>query len=1648
MNKFNEIISNINNLNNTNMENNEQLYIKQTIESLFIKLNIDDINVLKTLLIYLVVRINKLFIYDDNNFKQFKKNNNQDMKGILLLLLPYINDDKVNVYFKLKDLNELILTKNLSKSDFNLERSVVLNTHFKYTNIGIGLIDTDDEIKLNDEIYQKLIYKIIYHNFMALNETLSIINGKLYVNWVNICPLSEENYKTSNIYINTQNKIDNVINKIISYDLNDLYSYNGLYIGEFYNVYRNIYFESIKKVKWFIFIIKNKYIIQYLNDIFDFKIFLNYISFDYIDTVNEQIFINKLKLNLNEDNLLIWKNILIFFVNSYSLKNIALKNLDKNKINNFILDIEQEGTDYDLYDKQTIKNFNEIDNDTIIYILQNIDAKYIWGFIKESLNIFQSTIYSNYLIKDNKVTTFLNFENSNLNLKNIYNIAKTLSYESLENWELLPIKYSSLDTDKQTNFFIKFKSDNISWIKLRSNIKLEEGRDINNIEYAQILQKKLDKFNEIKYELVWDYLVKNGILTEFQTNFKINDEIEYRTDENRIKQIKIFFDKNIEKYENCYYYLTNKMYKDHLFLSKNNEETTLLKSLIHYKWYLFYAMDWISQIGFYHHYLNHRILYITGATGQGKSTQVPKLFMHSLKMLDYKLNGKVICTQPRIGPTNSNATRIAEELGVTISQYTKLVESKTHVSLSTNSKKLKDNIKDNYYVQLSHSTEKREKKNCNHLTLKIITDGTLLIEIIKNPFLKTEVQNNNDIEYSNKNIYDIIIIDEAHEHNTNMDLILTLVRQSCFINNDIKLVIMSATMDDDEPHFRSYYNIINDNLVYPLREKTKEYFLNNENNNFFLYDSIYLDRRFHIAPPGKTTQYNIAEYYEPDGDVNNIVKTILESSTYGDILIFENGINDIIKRIKILNKITPNNVIALPYYSTLHSNYRSFIEDDLDVKKVKIDKSKVHLLWTERYSKSDDVANNTYNRCIIVATNVAEASITINSLKFVIDNGYAKINSYDYFMDNQELKAEEISESSRKQRKGRVGRVTSGTIYYLYKKGDRENNKPKYKITQENFGPSLIKLLETKSNLNSNLNSMLITLLDPNNYITFNNNKDEILKKVLYRYLIYIDLNNFNDHIFFKKKIYNFIMKQYQHNNYLMYWDDTYYKFMSNIHLEYMYKQNSGFELRLLLDNTGLFYIIHPFEQILKRNIKGNVISYIYNNTEIILKDKLNFKDIKKKSNNLLNDEYFITDDIYSNMLLNLNNKYLLVDFKLENVSFINNKVDIGNFQKTEFVNIINDMDNKLIWREKTQEDIIIILTSIAYGSFNEVLEILTFIKIINKSMANIFINSKIPYEYNSQDIEIEYIYNLIKNFKKSFNYFKIFEIKDYSSIKNKYKNNVNLLVNKFLIDYQNDEINPPKIYSAKLWGKLSNYYNNGLLKTEKVLMGCINDIDNSNNEIYNFRNYNNEIKIWAKNRNINSEILIDYLEYYTNVYIEILTIKKNLNDDDLDPVEQMKNESISFIKSLTMKHDLEHIIRPFLHGNPFNIALKLQTHGSYKTIALINVINTTKPNTENLLYYFGKEIKDNFFNINITNKIEIEWLFNVLPFYYKPSTFKNEIIKKNNDSYKIYSLYGDLYTEFYVKLSNKWSLNNIPFESTQLPILKKYIEKLKKIEY
>ena len=1550
MNKFDIFLEYINNkITNFNIKN----ITNQLIKSWFISLNQKDIKVLTIVGSFLVQRICELFM--DDYSSQLINNNYQDLKAIILLFLPYINDDNPNVYKNIKDLNELILTDKITPDILKLERSEVLKSHFKFTNMGLGLFDINQKLDLDDDQFEKLIYKIIYHNFISLIDTLAIVNGKLYVNWINIIPLNLKNYENSRIYKNTIKEKE--LNSSI-----DKFSYNGLYTGEFYNVYRNIFYESIKKVKWLIFIFNGEYIIQYLNKIFNFNNFFESYSFEDLNDKEKNKFNTQLK---NITDYSIWKNIIVWFVNNYTKIKLIL---NKEILEPFKMEIKSDGKDGELI-RESRNKFNNISNEQIKNFIDNINPSHIWNFIKESLDIFESTIYAKYLIKDNKIKTELYLPETKINLKNIYNISKALSHNNLKDWDLLPIKYSSLYPGEKEDFWKRFnnKIPNQDWIQLRNNLKLE-GYD----NYNDRINEILDDFKKIKNKLVWEYLVYNGLLSDFKVNILDSENI-FK------KHIKTELDK--QDYKESYYYLTNKKYSEHNF-RVGSEDTSYLKNIKKEKWYSFYAMNWICQINFYQHYLNHRVLYITGATGQGKSTQVPKLLMYALKMLDYKNNGKVVCTQPRIGPTNTVSNSVSQQLGVPIYEY----------SIS-----LKELIKsDKYYVQFKHSDDNHTNDLVNHLSLKFVTDGTLLTEIINNPILKEEtISSKSESIYTDKNKYDVMIIDEAHEHNTNMDLILTLARQSCYMNNDLKLIIMSATMDDDEPNFRRYYNIINDNLVYPIKS-LDDYEL--------LYDSIYLDRRFHIAPPGKGTQHDIKEIYLENGNTEDIVKNIIESSIFGDILVFENGTSDIMKRVKSLNKITPNNVIVIPYFGTgLNKKYKDIIEDlKTMISKIRTAKHLVDTTWNENYKISTDVPEGTYNRAIVVATNVAEASITIENLKFVIDNGFAKVNQYNEITDEQQLIEEPISEASRKQRKGRVGRVASGTVYYLYKKGEKESIKSKYKITQENFGENLLKLLQTRKLNEENLPLVLIGF-DPNV-------PDNFIKKPTD--------NDFMDSVYYKKQIHKIQHQQFYVEQYKLYWDEKY--FVHNKINEFMNIYESGYNIETLCDLKGEFYIIHPKENIIKRNILGNIIGY-YDN-------KNNFK----KNNSL-------EDNILRNLIINQSYKYFLVDKTTKIYNQTNNFIiDNKMLYKTEFFEYVNKIRELIDSNDFGTPEYITLLTSQAYGSFNEVLEVLSMLKVINNSMKNLIINMKL---YNNQDSEIEFIYNIIEEFKKKFYYFNIFSIKN--NLKLKYSSVVDKKIEVYLNDRKKDKKDPPpNKYTAKEWNKLNQLYLTGRLKNG--FDSLISDLIEKDYMINNFENYIDEINNWAEFNNIKGSALIQFLYTYKKFYLNFMTMKKNdPNNLELDPLKKMnEEESSSFKKSLSCTNKYEKIIRPFLHGRPFNFALRMKSSDNFHTTIpptpLIN--NDSKANISNILFYFNKKEND----MSITNKIEIDWLFNVLPIYYKPSNFKNIILKRDGDEIKQLFLDGDIFNDFCVSLRNKWSSNNLPFESSEGEILREFIKNIK----
>jgi hypothetical protein len=179
---------------------------------------------------------------------------------------------------------------------------------------------------------------------------------------------------------------------------------------------------------------------------------------------------------------------------------------------------------------------------------------------------------------------------------------------------------------------------------------------------------------------------------------------------------------------------------------------------------------------------------------------------------------------------------------------------------------------------------------------------------MNNIFLKKNIKSNNDSlkdfendnidnkYYINENLYDVIIIDESHEHNKNMDMILSIIKYSLIINTSIKLIITSATLNDDEHIYRSFYKNIDNDYVYPMYNMIRRYPIGVDGSEGYnIITSNVVDKRIHIAPYGIETLYEVEEIYQ-DKYIENYeiaeklgiekILDLCQNKIKGDILFF------------------------------------------------------------------------------------------------------------------------------------------------------------------------------------------------------------------------------------------------------------------------------------------------------------------------------------------------------------------------------------------------------------------------------------------------------------------------------------------------------------------------------------------------------------------------------------------------------------------------------------------------------------------------------------------------------------------------------------------------------------------------------------------
>jgi hypothetical protein len=1626
--------------------------IGQYLKNMFPQLNQYDMNILKQLTLYLIEYISVRYGFEKEfAYKQWTKNNGRDCISLSLTLIPYIKND---AYDNITNLTDIIFKKNqneatIKHSLLELDRQEALKYHFPYSNFSLGLLNNNNNniLELNNKDGVHIIYQCIENNFISMLETIKITNGKLYVNWLNIIPLVD--YKKSQFYNTSINELEemsklmkgNIIKPLEVHNI--LKNNKGIYLGDYYNVLMNGYFESIKQIKWVIFCknVNNTYyyMIQYLNKMIDLSPVLNNNDYNSMTEMEILTFNNSIKswiYNLSNNKAIyldiqwefdILKNIFSFMIFNYT----KLRLLDDTITSLFEnIDTTLDGIDLDKVEIDI--NKVKISRSNVIECLSLLKPEYLWEYLKEVLNKLSSTIYGKYLINTN--TIVMDFFNINsgggyMNLKNLYNIAKNLTHNinDDDHFLIMGFNYKSLSEEHLNRFFNMYLNKEIKdWLLIPKNIEFQEGG--RTFDYDKILSNIGNCWNSVKYDLVWDYLNDNGLLSTFNTSQQgadITDESTLMNVDTYMKtktiqsKLKLYLKFNKELF-NCNYFLTNKPYN---MLKKFNNKSYIENLTESITSYTMYANDWISQLNFYRKYIHHNIIFITGSTGTGKSTQVPKLALYALKMYDYKMSGTAICTQPRIPPTVEVASRISFEMGVPIIE-------------------IKENDKEKYssdlfYIQYKHSQNSHIKKYTNHLSLRLVTDGTLLEELINNPVLKvtvkTPVENNRRTNiYGIDNLYDIVMVDEAHEHNTNMDLILTLMRQACMYNNSLRLLIISATMDDDEPIYRTFYKLVNDNILYPIKQPLTLHPIfggreidGKTNIDDYHINSYYLDRRFHISVPKQTTLYKIEEIYNDNIELlltDNMkenariaqehsyetIKLICKQSVIGDILLFSVGEAEIKEAIGELNKILPANVVAIPFYSRMNPKYRDIITDiNKNIGKIRNNKLKIAEEWGENYIDSKYMPEGSYKRAVIVATNVAEASLTIDTLKYVVDTGFEKVSRYDVNLDTDKMELERISESSRIQRRGRIGRVSDGIVYYMYGKNKRLDILPKYKITMNYIYHGFLKLATKYTD-----NSYLIEGdMNPYSYKIFIEKFPKSLRNSQY-----IETTN----------VYKFNLFQIFKEQYLIY-DlpfplEYFYPFNELIQTEgipnYLNRLEDGFHASQLMDLNGKFYIIHPYETLLTRNIMGDII----------------------KLNNKLID--VIDIELYKSMLTNTNFKLYYLPF---NTDVINVKNTI--YKKTVYFEKIDEIMGLTL---SSEADATILLLSSSYNLLYEGCMLVSMLKTINGNIGNLMDDVDLKKSYDNirdifgSDSDITSLYNICQLLKTKFSNMYVYTIYNNKSVLDTFKREYMTIYK----EYKKQNFNQIKD-SLNLMNSL---YYNGKLDSDKGFLLWIKSSGKFKKMLLDdIMKYNLNIELFCKQYNLKYSTIRIYYNNLIDLLIPIISADADyeMDYDMINPFMWSKKLNSTMLK-IVSKNTIEEKLNicAFLSNPLFFSVMFIEGYKNMSNIVckikpfIKGTLNTLCTNIGSYIGYYNYNAYDN--TMSIIYNININKLSTYYPFFYNPSNIKNIYIKKDNNIIDIIQFNSNEWNSLIMNINNsfsKLSYERFPLNNMELPIIQEYIK-------
>ncbi|KAM6961268.1 ATP-dependent RNA helicase TDRD9 [Aplochiton taeniatus] len=413
---------------------------------------------------------------------------------------------------------------------------------------------------------------------------------------------------------------------------------------------------------------------------------------------------------------------------------------------------------------------------------------------------------------------------------------------------------------------------------------------------------------------------------------------------------------------------------------------------------------------------NNSVVIIQGATGSGKTTQLPQFILDYYNQRNAPCN--LVVTQPRKIGASSIARWVAKERKCTLGSLV------------------------GYQVGL-------EKMATEHTRLIYMTTGVLLQKLVGSKSLT---------EYSH------IFIDEVHERTEELDFLLLVVRKLLHSNSRyVKIILMSATINCKE--FAEYFGT-------PIRNQMNPAYVFKVEGAPYAIEEFYLDDLGSLLPyrapqphsddPYITVEmYNVAvslvQSFDELEAKGQSIKTETEKDAHlperGSVLVFLPGLHEIHYMQEALGKLVRKRLQVYPLHSTVTLE----------------EQNGVFLVPVPGYRK------------IILSTNIAESSVTVPDVKYVIDFCLARHMVCDAETNYQSLRLNWASKTNCNQRRGRAGRVSKGFCYRLVTKDFWRNEIPDYVVPEMLRAPLASIMLKVKLLDMGDPRSLLSTALTPPN---------------------------------------------------------------------------------------------------------------------------------------------------------------------------------------------------------------------------------------------------------------------------------------------------------------------------------------------------------------------------------------------------------------------------------------------------------------------------------------------------------------------------------------------------------------------------------------